>query len=230
MNYIDIGVLVILGLFVLQGFFKSFISSLLSLASNVVSLVGAAIAYPIFSNILNATGLLAEVLKYAEGAERVNSYALSIQPISQFAPAQLNSVLDAANLPIPMDNAVRVNIGNQAFGDASIGTYLNDTIAYVAINILAFFIAFLIIRAIVGIVVSALKYAAIIPGLGHSLPVLSGAIGFVRGILFLFLLFMLTPLLLSIFPEQAQSLLDGSFFANFFYQSNFLFAFIAPVV
>ena len=88
-----------------------------------------------------------------------------------------------------------------------------------------FLLVFAVVRIILAFIMGGVDYAWKLPQLRAGDGVLGGGLGLVRGILALFLLFMLLPIGLVFLAGKLQFVTDlvrESFFAHFFYRSNFL--------
>lgn len=233
MNMIDVFVLFLFILFMVGGYYRGFMSTLLSTGAFVGSTILSFLFRPLISNWIHSQqGLFNSLLYYTEGAEFVNNVELSRTAISSISNSQLHEVISSANLPHPMDLRISENIAREAFADRNIttlGDYFNETIVCVCINILAFLLIFLILRAFFAFLIHGVDYAR------GGYPVLYSAdgwigagIGIVRAFLALFILFMIAPILETVLPRIGEYIND-SFFGPFFYHSNFLLSLIPGV-
>ena len=120
------------------------------------------------------------------------------------------------------------NIARESFaenGITTLGDYFNQTIVIVFINILVFIAMFAIIRIILAFIINGVDYALTLPKLRVADRAIAGGIGLIRGILAVFLLFMLLPIVLIVLQGKFAFLTDmvnDSMMAKFFYRTNFL--------
>ena len=229
MNLIDIAVIGVLALFILHGIYKGFLLSLLSIGAYILAWLAAIVLLPVGSNsIRGSEKLFNTMLYYTEGSEYVNDVELARKSIDEISTDTLNAVFAKADLPYPMAKNIADNIARESFaenGITTLGDYFNQTIVIVFINILVFIAMFAIIRIILAFIINGVDYAWTLPKLRVADRAIAGGIGLIRGILAVFLLFMLLPIVLIVLQGKFAFLSDmvnDSMMAKFFYRTNFL--------
>ena len=229
MNLIDIAVIGVLALFILHGIYKGFLPTLLSIGAYILAWLAAIVLLPVGSNsIRGSEKLFNTMLYYTEGSEYVNDVELARKSIDEISTDTLNAVFEKADLPYPMAKNIADNIARESFaenGITTLGDYFNQTIVIVFINILVFIAMFAIIRIILAFIINGVDYAWTLPKLRVADRAIAGGIGLIRGILAVFLLFMLLPIVLIVLQGKFAFLTDmvnDSMMAKFFYRTNFL--------
>ena len=229
MNLIDIAVIGVLALFILHGIYKGFLPTLLSIGAYILAWLAAIVLLPVGSNsIRGSEKLFNTMLYYTEGSEYVNDVELARKSIDEISTDTLNAVFAKADLPYPMAKNIADNIARESFaenGITTLGDYFNQTIVIVFINILVFIAMFAIIRIILAFIINGVDYAWTLPKLRVADRAIAGGIGRIRGILAVFLLFMLLPIVLIVLQGKFAFLTDmvnDSMMAKFFYRTNFL--------
>ena len=229
MNLIDIAVIGVLALFILHGIYKGFLPTLLSIGAYILAWLAAIVLLPVGSNsIRGSEKLFNTMLYYTEGSEYVNDVELARKSIDEISTDTLNAVFAQADLPYPMAKNIADNIARESFaenGITTLGDYFNQTIVIVFINILVFIAMFAIIRIILAFIINGVDYAWTLPKLRVADRAIAGGIGLIRGILAVFLLFMLLPIVLIVLQGKFAFLTDmvnDSMMAKFFYRTNFL--------
>ena len=229
MNLIDIAVIGVLALFILHGIYKGFLPTLLSIGAYILAWLAAIVLLPVGSNsIRGSEKLFNTMLYYTEGSEYVNDVELARKSIDEISTDTLNAVFAKADLPYPMAKNIADNIARESFaenGITTLGDYFNQTIVIVFINILVFIAMFAIIRIILAFIINGVDYAWTLPKLRVADRAIAGGIGLIRGILAVFLLFMLLPIVLIVRQGKFAFLTDmvnDSMMAKFFYRTNFL--------
>ncbi len=229
MNLIDIAVIGVLALFILHGIYKGFLPTLLSIGAYILAWLAAIVLLPVGSNgIRGSEKLFNTMLYYTEGSEYVNDVELARKSIDEISTDTLNAVFAKADLPYPMAKNIADNIARESFaenGITTLGDYFNQTIVIVFINILVFIAMFVIIRIILAFIINGVDYAWTLPKLRVADRAIAGGIGLIRGILAVFLLFMLLPIVLIVLQGKFAFLTDmvnDSMMAKFFYRTNFL--------
>lgn len=228
MNMLDLAALFVFALFILGGFYRGFLYSALSVGAYTVSWLISLLLMPLGSAAVKGSETLyGMMLYYAEGSEYVRDAELARTTINSLSAEQLKTIIDEAGLPYPMGKALAHNIAVEAFSRQNIttlGDYFNQTIVSVFINILVFLVIFLAVRGIIAFVINGVDYARALPQLRSSDAALGAGLGVVRGILALFAIFMLLPVLLTVVGqfEAVTGLVEDSLLSAFFYRSNFL--------
>lgn len=229
MNLIDIAVIGVLALFILHGIYKGFLPTLLSIGAYILAWLAAIVLLPVGSNsIRGSEKLFNTMLYYTESSEYVNDVELARKSIDEISTDTLNAVFAKADLPYPMAKNIADNIARESFaenGITTLGDYFNQTIVIVFINILVFIAMFAIIRIILAFIINGVDYAWTLPKLRVADRAIAGGIGLIRGILAVFLLFMLLPIVLIVLQGKFAFLTDmvnDSMMAKFFYRTNFL--------
>ena len=229
MNLIDIAVIGVLALFILHGIYKGFLPTLLSIGAYILAWLAAIVLLPVGSNsIRGSEKLFNTMLYYTEGSEYVNDVELARKSIDEISTDTLNAVFAKADLPYPMAKNIADNIARESFaenGITTLGDYFNQTIVIVFINILVFIAMFAIIRIILAFIINGVDYAWTLPKLRVADRAIAGGIGLIRGILAVFLLFMLLPIVLIVLQGKfafLTEMVNDSMMAKFFYRTNFL--------
>lgn len=229
MNYIDLAIILLLGLSLLSGFHRGFLVSILSIASYFVSWLAAYMFMPTVASIIRGEqDIVSAMLYYTEGAEKLGSVDISRAIVSQVE--DINSVVSGSNLPYPINSLVESNIVGEVFRDQglnTVGEYFNQTIVNVAINVVSFLAVFLLVSLILSFVIRGADFIAKLPVLHQFDRLLGAGFGLIRGFLIVFLIFMIVPLVLTVLPFQfIQLYIEESTLGSFFYSSNFLLGLI----
>lgn len=228
MNFVDIAILLILALTILGGLYRGFVDTACNIAATILSWALAMMMIPLIaSGIKNNEKLFNTMLYYTEGAEYVaiTDVELTRTPISQVSADTLHMVLDNADMPRPMPAAVTKNIATEALageGITTLGDYFNQTIVCVVINIMSVLLLFAILRILLGFVIRGADVGrGGFPVLQKGDGLIGAGLGLIHGVLMVFVLFLVVPIMLTILPKLYEFLSD-SLFGEFFYQANFL--------
>lgn len=234
MNLLDIAILVLLALFALYGYYRGFFHALLSIGAYALSCALALAFMGAVSNAFKQNETVYNMmLYYTEGSEYVEDVELAGTSIQQVSNEDLAAVAGNEALPYPIGRAIGQNIATEAFaslGVTTVGDYFNQTIVRVFLNILSFLLLFGGLRLLLIFLINGAQYTREFPMLRHSDRFIGAGFGLLRGILFLFPLMMVIPIVLTVLPfDFINELILHSFFAPFFYQSNFLLALIPGI-
>ena len=226
MNILDIAVLLLFAVFLLGGWYRGFVHTVLSLGAYVLAFAFALTLRPLVTNAIKADEqLYTMALYYTEGAELVQDVELSKTPISALSAEQLSGVMENATLPVPMGQRISENIAREAFledGASTLGQYFNLTIVNVFINLFAVLALFTVVRLLLAFAIHLITYARNgFPVLHTADGLLGACFGLIRGFLAMYLIFLLVPIVLIILPKAGE-LIDASYFGGFFSHSNLL--------
>ena len=222
MNIIDILILIIIGVSVIFGMHRGFISGVLSVAA----LIGAAVLAFMTSGDLAAwlkgnETLVETLMYYTDAGSRVSNLDLSLMSVSQVSSGTLSQILSSANLPAAFESAfisaVEAASASMTASAMTIAELLSQTIVSVSISILSFLICFFLAYVVATFVIHLVSYVFELPVLRHLDSLIGGAFGFVRGVMLVFIIFALIPIVLAVAPvAMIEELIAASKLAPMF--------------
>ena len=217
MNIIDILILAVIAVSVIYGMHRGFISGVLSVAALIGAAALSFAMSPQLAAWLKGNETLVETLMYyTDAGSRVSSLDLSLMSVSQVTEGALEQILSSANLPAAFRAAFITGLGSASSG-MTIAELLSQTIVSVSISILSFLICFFVSYIVATFVIHLISYVFELPVLRHLDALIGGVFGLVRGVLLLFILFMLVPIVLAVAPvPQIEELIAASRLAPMF--------------
>ena len=237
MNLLDFLITIVFVLFILHGYHKGFLISVMGIASFFVSWLAAVLFSPLVSTkINNIDGLTRAMLYYTEGAEKLASVDLAKLNVETVSPEQLTEIVNTANLTPPLDDLVSSNIAGQAFKSLpepiiNVGDYFNQTIVNFAINVVSFLIVFLLVRLALAFIIGAADSMYKVSRLKQFDSLMGAGLGIINGFFAIFVVFMLVPIVLTVLPFPfVTDFINNSFAGAFFYNANFLLSLIRGVI
>ena len=232
---VDLIILLILAIALLAGYYRGLVYSAISLGLSLVSFALALLLCTSLSGAVQKRQNLYEMmLYYFEGYEYINETSVELVhvSVSQIGDRELSVVVKNANMPSPFDEAVTKNVKKQVYQRRniySLGDYFNQTIVDTVLNILSLLVLFLLFRLVLGFVLRLIDFgAAGLPRLRRLDAPLSCGIGLLHGILLVFIVFMLVPLMLVVVPKLVKYI-DDSVLGGFFYKANLLLKLVPTV-
>jgi len=217
MNIIDILILSIIAVSIIFGMYRGFINGILSVIGVILSIViSMSFSGQVADKLKDNETLVNTLIYYTDAGSRIGDLDLSTLPVSSLNENIINSILEKAGLPESFENifikAIRNNKEN-----TTVSSLLSKTIVNVSISIISFLITFLIVYIIISFIIHMISYVFELPVLRHLDALIGGIIGGIRGILILYVLFALIPLIMAIIPiEQIGTLIESSKFASLF--------------
>ena len=217
MNIIDIIILAVLGVSVVFGLYRGFISGVLSVAALIGS---AALAFSMSGELAawlkgNQT-LIDTLLYYTDAGSRISNLDLSLLSVAQVTESALMQILESANLPAAFETAFVERIALSE-GAQTISSVLSQTIVNVSLSIISFLICFLIAYMVLTFVIHLISYVFELPVLRHLDSLIGGVFGLARGMLILFIFFTVVPIVMAIVPiEPLEKMIAASQLAPMF--------------
>jgi len=228
MNIVDYIILGVIGVSVLFGLYRGFISSVLNMGGGLASFLGAFWLYPKMAEMIQSNeGLQKTLAHYLEPGSGLD-LAMSGTQVNALGVSGVQQVLDKVSLPAPLDSILRVNLENSVFsnlGISTVGEYVNQTILQASINILCFVVCFILMYFIISCVFNVIRAIFRFPVLKQLDGLAGGIFGLLRGLLLCLAVFTLVPLVQTMVPlEMIDELLEGSALAPVFMNGNLITA------
>ncbi|MEG1990671.1 MAG: CvpA family protein [Christensenella sp.] len=226
MNFINLNLIIIffIAIYILQGFHKGFLISVANTIGMVISWIVGFLFSPLMSQAIAKGSFYKFLLQFTNGVDLLQ--ANGNLAVTTLSPIQIDSIVQNANVPFPFDKLITQNMTNQVFepqGYHTVSEYFGYTTTNIVVNIFSFLIIYLIARIVISLLINAVNYANPLPVLRKFDSVAGGVVGVLRGILGMFALFIMLPVIMISLPTDFISpLIANSSMSEFFYQSNFL--------
>ena len=227
MNAIDYGIVVLLLVFTLFGFYRGFLQSLLNLGGCLLSFAASFWLFPKLADAVSSNTEIVRLLSgYTDSGSVLGDLDLSSLSVNTLSATNISAIVDKASLPDPIGRLLQANLAEKAFsplGDlaTNVGDYINQTILSVSINVLSFIVVFILCFLAVTIVINLLKSVFKFPLLKQLDWLAGGAFGFVIGCVLCFVVFTAMPVLQSLIPlENFQQMVSESALAGIFQNGN----------
>jgi uncharacterized membrane protein required for colicin V production len=231
MNIVDYVILAIIALSILWGFYRGFIQSVLSMGAVILALIGSFLIYPQVANMIQSNQDIARsLIHYTDASSRLGDLELSVAQVGTLTQSTIGNIMQNIKLPTPINTILQYNLENQVFSKAGISTvaeYVNQTIVAVSINILSFFLCFLVLYLVMSILINMLRAVFHFPLLKQLDWLAGGVFGALRGVVICYAVFALVPLLMTVVPfEQFSELIDQSTLAKVFNNGDLIMSII----
>ena len=140
MNIVDIAIIAILGLSVLVGLYRGFISSVASMGGCLVSLGLSFLLSPKLAELIRSNpNLLRTLVSYTDAATKLGDQELAATSVTSLTESGIANILNRVSLPAPLSNLLKSNLEHQVFGQAAdVGTYVTQTITGAILNVICF--------------------------------------------------------------------------------------------
>lgn len=227
MNIVDIVVLAILGLSILVGLYRGFISSVASMGGCLLSLgLSFWLSPKLAEAIQKNPDILRTLVSYTDAATKLGDQSLAGQSVTTLTEGNVAEILNRVSLPAPLSTLLQNNLQNQVFGTAAdVGTYVSQTIVGAILNVICFIVCFLLLLLVIHFVINFLKVVFKFPVLKQLNAIAGGAFGLLRGVLLCFVAFALLPLIQTLLPVQdINQMVEQSALAPLFNSGNLILA------
>lgn len=224
MNWIDICIFAILALNSLIGFRQGLIVSIFSLAGLLLSYFIATLYYPVIAQVLLNNQTVYEKLR-AFVDKRL--YSILEGKADLFGAT---SILDNLNLPKPLidiiSNSPKVGSYTSQISKAAVDI-MSEAITGILIDVISLIIAFIIVRIVLIFIIRILDVFSKLPVLNQFNKFLGLGLGFVKGIIVIFIIFALITPLISVSPNGAIAEgVFGSTVGYYLYDNNILLKYL----
>ena len=230
MNMVDYIVLGIMGLSILFGFYRGFISSVMNTGGCLISFGLSFVLYPKVAEYIQSNEeLVRTLLHYTDASSRIGDLEMAITEVAGMSTDKIAQVLEKVSLPPPLDTLLASNMESLAFGVSSgvdtVADYVSQTILNSSINIICFILCFAAVYILLAILVNALKAVFRFPVLKQLDWLAGGIFGFLRGAVVCYAAFAIVPLVLTVVPiDIVSELLAESTLAPIFNNGNLILA------
>ena len=227
MNIVDIVIIAILGLSVLVGLYRGFISSVASMGGCLLSLELSFWLSPKLANLIQSNPeILKTLASYTDAATKLGDQTLAAADVTTLGQTGIAEIVSKVSLPAPLSTLLQNNLENQVYGAAAnVGTYVSQTIVSAVLNVICFIVCFLVLLLVIHFVINFLKVVFKFPLLKQLNSLAGGAFGLLRGVLLCFVAFALLPLIQTLLPVQdINDLVAGSALAPLFNSGNLILA------
>lgn len=231
MNAIDYGIVALILIFTLFGFYRGFMQSLLNLGGCLLSFAASFWLFPKMSDAISSNTEIVRMLSgYTDSGSVLGDLDLSSLAVNTLSSTNISAIVGKANLPDPIGKLLQANLTEKAFSPlgnlaTNVGDYVNQTILSVSINVLSFIVCFVLCFLVITIVINLLKSVFKFPLLKQLDWLAGGAFGFVIGCVLCFVIFTAMPVLQSLIPlDNFQQLVKESTLAGIFQNGNLVVA------
>ena len=229
MNIIDIVILGIIGLSVLVGLYRGFISSVASLGGCMLSLGLSFWLSPMLATWVQSNpDFVRTLMSFMDASTRLGDQTLAQTNVATLTGDKITEIISRVSLPAPLDSLLRTNLEKQIFAPSNlsqVGDYVSQTIVGAVLNVICFILCFLACFIILHFLLNFLKAVFKFPVLKQLNSLAGGAFGLLRGALLCFIAFALLPLVQTMLPvDNLQELLASSTLAPLFNSQNLILA------
>ncbi|MBQ9010963.1 MAG: CvpA family protein [Clostridia bacterium] len=205
MNIIDIIIIAVIAISVLYGMYRGFISSILGIISVILSVfIASTMSGQVADTLKKNETLVRTLTYYTDAGSRIRNSEYSDLPAGSLSQSMLDNLLGQVSLPDSFRTVFVEEIRKAAAEKTQkVSEVLSRTIVNVSISILSFLITFLVAFLLSNLVVHMIAYVFEFPVLRHLDALAGGIFGGIRGILLIFILFALVPLIMAVVPVDA---------------------------
>lgn len=227
MNLIDYGIVILILVFTLFGFYRGFLQSLLNLGGCLLSFVASFWLFPKLADAVSSNPQIVRMLSgYTDSGSALGDLDLSSLAVSTLNSTGIADIVSKAKLPDPLGRLLGENLSQQAFSPlgnlaTNVGDYVNQTLISVSINVLSFIVCFALSFLIITILINLFKSVFRFPILKQLDWLAGGLFGFAVGTVVCFVIFTAMPVVQSLIPiENFQQLISESALAGIFQNGN----------
>ena len=227
MNIVDYVIIGIIAISVIYGLYRGFLASMLSTGACAVSFVGSFLLYPRLAALVSGNSdLLRTLLHYTDASSRLGDLTTSVMNVATLTAEKIGEIVSMADLPAPFDTLLQVNLSQKVFASSGLTTvsdYVSQTILNACVNILCYLVCFIGLYLVLTIVLTVVRSVFRLPVLKQLDALAGGALGLLRGLLFVYAVFAVVPLILTMLPiDIVTDVMNESTLAPIFNGSNLI--------
>ena len=235
MNIVDLGIIILLAIGFLIGWYRGFLVTVLNVASYVLAWIISFAGYSsLASFILQKTNFDNTLLYFTAGVEKLSDMTVANVDINTLSSERITEIINTSNLPKPIAEMMNDNILNQVFADQGITTmsdYFNQTIINLRLSLISFLIIFIAVRLISIFVIGLVDHVVHLPVLKQFDSLLGGGVGILQAAVFVCIIFAIVPIAMSVLPlENFNNLIQSSFLGRLFFNGNIIFNVLKSVL
>lgn len=227
MNIVDLIILLVVGISVVYAVYHGFVQTVANIVGLLVSLGAAFIFGPRLADVLIANKALTGLLStYTDAVSRVGDFDLASSSVVGISRNMIDTILTSVNLPAPLADVLEQNFLKQALsgsGAQSVNDYVSSTIVTAAVQVLCYLLCFAAAYILISIVIGLIQHVMRFPILKQLDWLAGAAFGLARGVVFVYLLLLLVPLISTIVPANGVSALISSSSLAYLFQSDGFF-------
>ncbi|MCL1964214.1 MAG: CvpA family protein [Firmicutes bacterium] len=225
MNVVDYVILGIVGVSLLYGLYRGFISSVLGLVCVFAAMFAAYAIGPALASAICKNEMVVDTLvHYTDASSRLGDLDLSRMQVAGLSAGTIADIVARTGLPMPFDALLETNMAQQVFaaiGSVDVSQYINQTIVTSIVSILCYIAVFIVGYVALSLVTGLLGYIFRFPSLKYLDALLGGVFGLARGVAMVYILFALVPIFMTVLPfEQFGEMVEASRIGSALYKSN----------
>ena len=226
MNIIDLILLLLLFVSIAFGIYRGAVSTLFGLAAGVLSFPLAFWLAPYLTNFLGSNPAVIEMLaSYTDASTLVGNYSLATTTVAGISESSLQAVINSLSLPQSILSILHSNMLQNVFASSGLTTvndYVTYTIVVIVLQAVCFIVAYLGLSSALHFIITLVNHVFAFPVLKYLDGVAGGILGLLRGMLILYVLFLIVPVLRTVIPlDLVPELFEGSSLASVFSSSGF---------
>jgi len=226
MNIIDIALLIVLFVSIAFGVYRGAVSSLFGLAAGVLSFPLSMYLSPLLTQFLGSNRGVMELLStYTDANTLVGNYSLATTTVAGMSEASIQAVINSLTLPDSILSILHSNMLQQIFsasGLVTVNDYVSYTIIVIALQAVCYAVCYLVVSTVLHFVISLLDHVFSFPVLKYLDGLVGGVFGLLRGMLILYVLFLLVPVVQTIVPiDLIADLFETSALSSIFSSNGF---------
>lgn len=223
MNIVDYVIIAVVGVSVLYGLYRGFVSSVLNTAAGLGTFFASLKLYPKVSAWLAGNESITTMLTSLTDADKlVGDQETALRLVQTLQNTDISALVDRIALPEPLDAILKTNLESMIYGaSVTVGEYVTQTVLNVCLNVIAFVVTFAVMYLVISILCNLIREIFRFPVLKQMDGLAGGLFGLLRGFLICTVLFALVPLALTMIPiDGIEELITGSQLADIFTTGN----------
>ncbi|MBE5816279.1 MAG: CvpA family protein [Clostridiales bacterium] len=224
----DYCVFLIIGIGIIYGVYRGFIMSAAGALSSVVSWVGAlAFTKPLALVLDRQYSLVDKVIYLAQSSDTITNITVRKSPMYLLTDSQISQTFQQMEMTKFFKNYLqRVLTTTNVDKTQTFGDFVDTTIATFILHLLSFLGLFIVIFVLCLVIRALIQHSFKIPGLRIGDGIIGAGFGAIQGLLFIFIVFSVLPMIFLIVPDSMVAEFLGDIsqtpVAGKFYEHNII--------
>lgn len=234
MNIIDLVILILLACSIIFAAYRGSVSALWGLAASLAAFPLTYLISPHITAWLGSNrGIMELLATYTDANALVGDYTLATTAVHSMSQSALQAVINSLSLPDTILDILKTNMTQNVFAASGLTT-VNDYVAYTivatSLSAVCFTVTFAFCSTVLHALITLIDHVFRFPVLKHFDVPVACIFGFLRGVLILYVIFLLVPVLQTIVPVGlVRNLFTSSSLAGVFSSNGFFIRVVTGV-
>lgn len=221
MNILLIIIIAILGINIFEGYRKGLVKIAVSIVAMLISSIIVCMFTPVIGNYLRTETALYEIIN-----DKTSEFIKSQNIGEELIEKQEELLAEELKLPKPIVELIAKNNTNKTYKELGVDTfeeYIGGYLACIIIDAIAFVVSYIIVTLLFKVILLATDIITKIPGIHGANKIIGAFVGFVKGIIIVWFVFIIITMLMNTsVGKTCSEMINESELLLWIYNNNLL--------